>query len=91
MNIATAHYGAGDRVVGNVDDMVRHAVSRLSHLFLTTHDLARDRLIRSGEEPWRVHTVGHSGIDRLRTTPSWAHQNLRAGSGSPRWSHRTPS
>ena len=83
MNIATAHYGAGDRVVGNVDDMVRHAVSRLSHLLLTTHDLARDRLIRSGEEPWRVHTVGHSGIDRLRTTPQLDPSELAGRLGTP--------
>jgi GDP/UDP-N,N'-diacetylbacillosamine 2-epimerase (hydrolysing) len=68
MNIATAHYAAGDRVVGNADDMIRHAVSRLSHLLLTTHEEARERLIKSGEQPWRVHNVGHAGIDRLRTT-----------------------
>jgi len=67
MGIATAHYGAGDRVVGNADDMIRHAVSRLSHLLLATHEAARERLIRSGEEEWRVHNVGHSGIDRIRT------------------------
>ena len=69
MNIATAHYAAGDRVVGNADDMIRHAVSRLSHLMLTTHEQARERLIKAGEETWRVHNVGHAGIDRLRTTP----------------------
>jgi GDP/UDP-N,N'-diacetylbacillosamine 2-epimerase (hydrolysing) len=68
MNIATAHYAAGDRVVGNADDMVRHAVSRLSHLLLTTHEQARARLIKAGEAEWRVHNVGHAGIDRLRTT-----------------------
>ncbi|HWF89270.1 MAG TPA: UDP-N-acetylglucosamine 2-epimerase, partial [Pyrinomonadaceae bacterium] len=68
MNIATAHYAAGDRVVGNADDMVRHAVSRLSHLLLTTHEQARERLIRAGEQDWRVHNVGHAGIDRLRST-----------------------
>jgi GDP/UDP-N,N'-diacetylbacillosamine 2-epimerase (hydrolysing) len=67
-NIATAHYAAGDRVVGNADDMIRHAVSRLSHLLLTTHEQARERLIKAGEEEWRVHNVGHAGIDRLRTT-----------------------
>ena len=83
MNIATAHYGAGDRVVGNVDDMVRHTVSRLSHLLLTTHELARERLIRSGEEPWRVHTVGHSGIDRLRTTPKLGPSELACRLGTP--------
>ena len=68
MNIATAHYAAGDRVVGNADDMVRHAVSRLSHLLLTTHEQARERLIKAGEQDWRVHNVGHAGIDRLRST-----------------------
>ena len=68
MNVATAHYGAGDRVVGNADDMIRHAVSRLSHLLLTTHEQALERLIKAGEEEWRVHNVGHAGIDRLRTT-----------------------
>lgn len=67
MNIATAHYAAGDRVVGNADDMLRHAVSRLSHLMLTTHERARERLIKAGEQEWRVHNVGHAGIDRMRT------------------------
>lgn len=68
MGIPTAHYGAGDRVVGNVDDMVRHSVSRLAHLLMTTHEEARQRLIQSGEEEWRVHNVGHAGLDRIRTT-----------------------
>jgi GDP/UDP-N,N'-diacetylbacillosamine 2-epimerase (hydrolysing) len=69
LHLPTAHYAAGDRVVGNVDDMVRHAVSRLSHLLLTTNEDARKRLIRAGEDEWRVHNVGHSGIDRLRAAP----------------------
>lgn len=76
LGIATAHYAAGDRVVGNVDDMVRHAVSRLSHLLLTTHEDARQRLIRAGEEEWRVHNVGHSGLDRLRTAPQLSNAEL---------------
>lgn len=69
MNIPVAHYSAGDRVVGNADDTIRHAVSRLSHLLLTTHEEARKRLIRAGEEEWRVHNVGHAGLDRFRSTP----------------------
>jgi GDP/UDP-N,N'-diacetylbacillosamine 2-epimerase (hydrolysing) len=69
MGLPIAHYGAGDRVVGNVDDMVRHAVSRLAHLLLTTHEDARNRLIKAGEEEWRVHNVGHAGLDRMRLAP----------------------
>ena len=81
MNLATAHYGAGDRVVGNADDMIRHAVSRLSHLLLTTHEQARERLIRAGEEEWRVHNVGHAGIDRLRSTEDLTSAELAAALG----------
>jgi len=76
LGIPIAHYGAGDHVVGNVDDMVRHAVSRLAHLLLTTHEEARARLIRAGEEEWRVHNVGHSGLDRIRTTPQLTRDEL---------------
>ena len=81
MNIATAHYAAGDRVVGNADDMIRHAVSRLSHLLLTTHEQARERLIKAGEEAWRVHNVGHAGIDRLRSTEELSTSELAAALG----------
>ena len=83
MNIATAHYGAGDRVVGNVDDMVRHSVSRLSHLQLTTHEVARQRLIRAGEEECRVHNVGHAGLDRMRDVPTLDHNSLAKALGVP--------
>jgi len=81
MNIATAHYAAGDRVVGNADDMIRHAVSRLSHLLLTTHELARARLIKAGEQEWRVHNVGHAGIDRLRSTAELSTSELAKALG----------
>ncbi|OBP15405.1 UDP-N-acetyl-D-glucosamine 2-epimerase, UDP-hydrolysing [Rheinheimera sp. SA_1] len=69
MNIAVAHLCGGDRVVGNVDDQVRHAVSKLVHLHLTSNMESSERLLRMGEQPFRVHTIGNPGLDRLRTTP----------------------
>jgi GDP/UDP-N,N'-diacetylbacillosamine 2-epimerase (hydrolysing) len=81
LNLAVAHYSAGDRVVGNVDDTVRHAVSRLAHLLLTTNEDARRRLIRAGEQEWRVHTVGHAGIDRLRSAPRLEAEELARALG----------
>jgi GDP/UDP-N,N'-diacetylbacillosamine 2-epimerase (hydrolysing) len=83
MNVPIAHYAAGDRAVGNVDDIVRHAISRLSHLLLTTAEDARHRLIRSGEEEWRVHNVGHAGLDRLRRAPALDDRELAAALGVP--------
>src|SRR6266478_1527668 len=88
MGLAIAHYGAGDRVVGNVDDMVRHAVSRLAHLLLTTNEDARQRLIRAGEQEWRVHNVGHSGLDRIRLAAPLAREPLAAALGVPAISDR---
>lgn len=79
LGLAMAHYAAGDRVVGNVDDMIRHAVSRLSHLLLTTHEDARQRLIRGGEEEWRVHNVGHAGLDRIRVARGLSDNELARG------------
>jgi GDP/UDP-N,N'-diacetylbacillosamine 2-epimerase (hydrolysing) len=76
LGLPTAHYGAGDRVVGNVDDMIRHAVSRIAHLLMTTNEDARQRLIRAGEEEWRVHNVGHAGLDRLRSTKQLSTEEL---------------
>ncbi len=81
LGLAMSHYGGGDRVVGNVDDMIRHAVSRLAHLVLTTHEDARQRLIRAGEEEWRVHNVGHSGLDRIRMAPTISAEQLAADLG----------
>lgn len=76
LGLPVAHYAAGDRVVGNVDDTVRHAISRLSHLLLTTNEQAAQRLVRAGEQEERVHFVGHAGVDRLRTTPEMPNRQL---------------
>lgn len=83
LQLPTAHYSAGDRGGANVDDMVRQAVSRLSHLLLTTNEDARQRLIRTGEDEWRVHNVGHSGLDRIRTAPKMDPAELARHLGVP--------
>jgi len=81
LGIPMAHYGAGDRVVGNVDDMMRHAVSRLAHLLFTSHEEARQRLIKGGEEEWRVHNVGLAGLDRIRETAEMTPEELAPALG----------
>ncbi len=66
MNIATAHVEGGDLTEGGaLDDSVRHAMTKLSHLHFTTNQQATNRLLAMGEEPWRVHTVGFPAIDLI--------------------------
>ena len=76
MNIPVAHVSGGDRVVGNVDDQVRHAVTKLAHLHFATTQESADRIIRLGEQSFRVHNVGNPGLDRLLTVPELSTERL---------------
>lgn len=69
MNIPVAHIAGGDRVIGNVDDQVRHAVTKLAHLHLVTNRESHERILRLGEQPFRVQDVGNPGLDRLLQVP----------------------
>jgi UDP-hydrolysing UDP-N-acetyl-D-glucosamine 2-epimerase len=66
MNIPTAHIEGGDLTEGGaLDDSVRHAMTKLSHLHFTTNQQATNRILGMGEEAWRVHTVGFPAIDLI--------------------------
>jgi len=66
MNIPTAHIEGGDLTEGGaLDDSVRHAMTKLSHLHFTTNRQATNRILAMGEEPWRIHTVGFPAIDLI--------------------------
>lgn len=68
LNIPVVHIAGGDRVVGNVDDQVRHAVTKLAHLHFVTNQESYERILKLGEEPFRVFNTGNPGLDRYRTT-----------------------
>ena len=62
-----AHVHGGDRAVGDIDDALRNAISRLAHLHLTASADASDRLRRMGEPASRIHRVGAPGLDDIGT------------------------
>lgn len=64
LNIPVAHVHGGERS-GTVDEPVRHAISKLSHLHFAATAEARERLIRMGESPAHVHVTGAPGLDGL--------------------------
>lgn len=57
------HLCGGDVTEGALDDQVRHAVTKLSHVHLATSERSAERIRQMGEEPWRVHAVGDPLID----------------------------
>lgn len=68
MSLPTAHIEGGDLTQGGtLDDVVRHAMTKLAHVHLTTNAAAARRVALLGEETWRIHNVGFPTIDLIRS------------------------
>ena len=65
LRIPLAHLEGGDVSEGAIDDAVRNALTKMSHLHFTPTALAKRRVIAMGEEPWRVHHVGAPSLDQV--------------------------
>ncbi|KYH35142.1 UDP-N,N'-diacetylbacillosamine 2-epimerase (hydrolyzing) [Clostridium tepidiprofundi DSM 19306] len=67
MNIPVAHIHGGE-VTGTVDESIRHAITKLSHIhFPATRD-SEKRIIKLGEKAENVYVVGAPGIDYIKNT-----------------------
>jgi UDP-hydrolysing UDP-N-acetyl-D-glucosamine 2-epimerase len=64
MNIPVAHTQGGE-VTGSIDESVRHAITKLSHLHFPATEKSRERLIRLGEDPAHIHLTGCPSMDLL--------------------------
>lgn len=65
MNIPLAHTMGGE-VSGNIDECIRHAITKFAHLHFPACADAAQRIIRLGEEPERVHDVGCPRMDLVQ-------------------------
>ncbi len=65
-NIPVAHLHGGELSLGAIDDSIRHAVTKMSHLHFTAAAEYKRRVIRMGEEPGRVFMVGGMGMDNIK-------------------------
>ena len=61
-----AHVHGGDRALGQVDDSLRHAISKLSHLHFPATRQSAERLRKLGEDVGRIRRVGSPGVDGIR-------------------------
>ena len=67
MNIPVAHIQGGE-VTGSIDESIRHAMSKFSHIHFPATELSRERLIRMGEDPENIYVVGCPSIDVIAQT-----------------------
>ncbi len=63
LGVPIAHISGGDVTEGTIDNQIRHAISKMSHIHFTGTENSRNNLLRMGEEDWRVINTGEPGID----------------------------
>ncbi len=64
--IPVAHLNGGEITEGAIDDVIRHAVTKLSQLHFTAIEEYAQRVIQMGEQPSRVFNVGEVGLDNFK-------------------------
>ncbi|MCG9597825.1 UDP-N-acetylglucosamine 2-epimerase [Vibrio sp. Isolate25] len=64
-NIKIAHTMGGE-VTGTIDESIRHAITKFSHLHFPANEDARERIIKMGEHPNDVFNFGCPRIDLIR-------------------------
>src|SRR5580700_11307873 len=76
LRIPVAHIEGGEVSEGAIDDAVRNALTKMSHVHFTSTELARARVIAMGEEEGRVYRTGAPSLDHLRRSPLLSREQL---------------
>lgn len=63
-NYLVCHIEGGE-LSGTIDDAIRHAVSKLSHLHLVANEAAQNRLLQMGEQPESIAVIGSPDLDAM--------------------------
>jgi UDP-N-acetylglucosamine 2-epimerase (hydrolysing) len=80
--VAVAHVEGGERS-GTIDGVLRHAISKLSHLHLVANEEAARRIVQLGEDPATVKVLGSPDIDVMVSGSLPALDDVRAAYGIP--------
>jgi len=64
--IPIAHLHGGETTEGAFDELIRHSITKMSHLHFTATEEYRNRVIQLGENPSRVFNVGGMGIENIK-------------------------
>jgi UDP-N-acetylglucosamine 2-epimerase (hydrolysing) len=65
-NILVAHIEGGE-ISGTIDELIRHATTKMSHLHFVANDEAKKRLIQMGESNERIFIIGSPDIDVMKS------------------------
>ena len=66
-NIIVAHVEGGE-VSGTIDEHIRHAISKMSHIHFVANAEAQKRLVQMGESDEVIHVIGSPDLDIMTSS-----------------------
>jgi len=82
LNLPTAHISGGEITEGAIDEQMRHAITKMSHIHFTAIEENAERVKQMGEEPWRVHVVGGPWVDNIKYMKRISRNSLKKTLGT---------
>ena len=79
--IPIAHVHGGELTEGSVDEAIRHAITKMSHVHFVAAAEYRDRVIQMGEQPKHVFNVGGLGVESVRRTQLMSREEVEKALG----------
>ena len=76
MKIRIVHLHGGELTSGALDDSMRHAITKLSVVHITSNEAHRNRVIQLGEDPATVFNFGAIGLDLIQRSPFLSRADL---------------
>ena len=74
--IPVAHIAGGEATEGAIDDAIRHAITKMSHIHFVALEEYRRRVVQMGEQPWRVTVSGEPGLDNISAKLALSREEL---------------
>ena len=63
--IPVAHIHGGESSEGAMDELFRHAITKMSHIHFAATDIYMKRIVQMGENPDNVYCFGAPGLDNM--------------------------
>lgn len=80
LRIPVFHVEGGD-VTGNLDEVFRHAITKMAHIHFPSNTEAAERIRKMGEEEWRIHIAGDAHIDPIASGEFCPNAEMRSKYG----------
>lgn len=78
LHIPIAHISGGEQTEGAMDEQIRHAITKMSHIHFPGASPYADNIKKMGEEAWRIFEVGDPGIENIKSMKVIGKEDIEA-------------